>query len=193
MKNRAVKPMAGPKGYSLSIIVDAFSSLLTTCNFGLHVIRQYDDWTQPQKLGHFVGALNIEAFVPKKEFEERIVQMFNEIKSIPPAEGFKGVLIPGELESLRKAERTKNGIPLGAQVAAELQPEGSPLVLGARGVEVGQREQGAAEALEAGLPRLPELFGRLVQPLGGNAAVAGGVVETELPPALAPVLDLHPP
>lgn len=126
-KARAVKPMAGPKGYALSIVVDAFSALLTTCNFGLHVIRQYDDWTQPQRIGHFVGALNIEAFVPKDEFEKRIAQMFSEIKSIPPAEGFKEVLIPGELEAQRKAERSKNGIPLGAQMAAELKETGDRL------------------------------------------------------------------
>ena len=123
-KARAVKPMAGPKGYALSIVVDAFSALLTTCNFGLHVIRQYDDWTQPQRIGHFVGALNIEAFVPRGQFSERIAQMLNEIKATPPAEGFQEVLIPGELEAQRKALRQAEGIPLGSQVARELRETG---------------------------------------------------------------------
>ncbi len=123
-KARAVKPMAGPKGYALAIVVDALSALLTSCNFGLHVIRQYDDWTQPQRIGHFVGALNIEAFVPRGQFNERIAQMLNEIKATPPAEGFQEVLIPGELEAQRKALRQAEGIPLGSQVARELRETG---------------------------------------------------------------------
>ena len=69
------------------------------------------------------------------------------------------------------------------QLAAELQPEGGAEVLGARRVEVGQREEGAAEAAQAGRVGLPALLGRLVEPVprrpsGRARRTAGGTRRT---------------
>ena len=78
------------------------------------------------------------------------------------------------------------------EVAAELQPEGGPQVLGAPAVEVGQREERRARPLEAGRLPVPALLGGLVQPLVGGLAPARGVLQPELAEAGALVVDLHP-
>lgn len=117
---KAVKPMAGPKGYALAIVIDVLSSLLTGAGFGRHIRRQYDDWTQPQRLGAFCWAIDIGAFVPPEEFGRRIAEMFGEIRAVPPAEGFAKVCIPGELEAAKKRDRLAGGVPLGEGVVAEL-------------------------------------------------------------------------
>ena len=124
---RAVKPMAGPKGYALSMMVDVLSSMLSGANFGKHIIRQYDNWEEPQRLGAFCWALDISAFIALPEFEGRIKSMFEELRAVPPAEGFKRVFTPGEIEASRKAERSKSGIPLSPEVAAELKEMGTRL------------------------------------------------------------------
>lgn len=124
---RAVKPMAGPKGYALSIVVDVLSALLSGSNYGVHIRRQYQNWEEPQRLGAFVWAIDITPFVDPGEFRRRIRQMFDEIRAVPPAEGAKRVYIPGELEAERKRERLKNGLPISAEVAAELKAIGQRL------------------------------------------------------------------
>jgi ureidoglycolate dehydrogenase (NAD+) len=124
---RAVKPMAGPKGYALSIVVDVLSALLSGSAYGAHIRRQYQNWKEPQQLGAFCWAVDIAAFVDPAEFNARIKSMFDEIRAVPPAEGFARVSIPGEIEAERKRERLKNGIPLSAEVADELRSTGTRL------------------------------------------------------------------
>jgi len=47
--------------------------------------------------------------------------MIKEIKLIPPQKGFKEVYLPGELESYKKEDRLKNGIPLTQNEKTELE------------------------------------------------------------------------
>ncbi len=76
------------------------------------------------------------------------------------------------------------------KVAPELEAEGGSLVLGAGGVEVGQLEEGAAEAVEAGRVSAPALSGVLVEAVRGGGAVTRGVLQAELAETVAVVLDL---
>ena len=43
-------------------------------------------------------------------------QEIEEIKSLPVAEGFSQICIPGEIEANKKKERVKKGIPLSDNV-----------------------------------------------------------------------------
>ena len=46
------------------------------------------------------------------DFKERIAQVSREVHSVPPAEGFTEVLLPGELEWREERRRRADGIPL---------------------------------------------------------------------------------
>ncbi|WP_101297018.1 Ldh family oxidoreductase [Halegenticoccus soli] len=120
----ALQPLGGPKGYGLAFVVDALCGVLLDTVFGEGVPTMYDDLSSPQELGHFVGAINVEAFTDLTGFHRRLSRMIAEVKSTRPGEGFEEVLVPGEPEARTKKERLEEGIPLGSGVSGTLQSLG---------------------------------------------------------------------
>ncbi len=112
----ALLPFGGPKGYGLAMVVDIFSGILTGSAFGPHVRPMFGNYDKPQKLGHFVSALNPAIFIEKDEFVSRVDEMIDEIHQVPPAEGFQMVMIPGEPEQARYNKRLTDGIPIPAAI-----------------------------------------------------------------------------
>lgn len=113
------------KGYALGSIVDIFSAVFSGANYG--------PWAPPfvsflplpenpvgQGLGHFVGAMRIDAFRPASEFKEHMDNWISRFRATVPIEGEK-VLIPGDPEREMEAKRKLNGIPLNQNVAKDLE------------------------------------------------------------------------
>jgi ureidoglycolate dehydrogenase (NAD+) len=128
-KAKAVVPMAGAKGYAIGMMIEIFSSILSGMAYGPGIVRKFDDWENPQALGYFVQAIDPTAFVPIEEFKARMDELIEEIKTQPAAESnpFGRILIPGEPEHDRKAERLKEGCPLAEEVIAQLRELGKDL------------------------------------------------------------------
>ncbi len=113
------------KGYALGAMVDIFSALLSGANYAPWVppFPAYVPMPaqQPGKgVGHFLGAMRIDAFRPADEFKKSMdhwIQGFRACKTIPDEEK---VLVPGDPEREYEAERMMNGIPLLEQVVNEL-------------------------------------------------------------------------
>ncbi len=59
-----------------------------------------------------VEAIDVEAFRPYQEYVGEMLDLIKLIKNCPPAEGFKEVLLPGEIESKEYHKRLKEGIPV---------------------------------------------------------------------------------
>jgi LDH2 family malate/lactate/ureidoglycolate dehydrogenase len=113
------------KGYALGSVVDIFSAVLSGASYG--------PWAPPfpayvpmpenmpgKGLGHFFGAMRIDAFRKAEEFKTHMDNWITRFRQARPAEGQKEVLIPGDPERLMEVQRRKNGIPLAASVVAEL-------------------------------------------------------------------------
>ena len=91
------------KGYALGAIVDIFSALLSGANYAPWVppFPAYVPMPaqQPGKgIGHFFGAMRIDAFRPADEFKKHMdqwIQGFRSCKTIP---GEEKVLVPGDPE-----------------------------------------------------------------------------------------------
>ena len=114
------------KGYALGSIVDIFSAVLSGASYG--------PWAPPfpayvpmpenmpgKGLGHFFGAMRIDAFRPAEEFKEHMDNWIQRFRSAKPAEGFDKVLIPGDPEREAEQKRKSEGIPVVASVAEDLQ------------------------------------------------------------------------
>ncbi|MCD6520606.1 MAG: Ldh family oxidoreductase [Anaerolineae bacterium] len=113
-------PVGGPKGYGLALIVEVFSALLSGAAFGSQIGSLFADLDKPQNMGHFFGALDISIFAPLDEFRARMDRLVEYIKSVPTAEGFDEILLPGEPE-VRKATRYREeGIPIAEDVIKKL-------------------------------------------------------------------------
>ncbi|MBK7678986.1 MAG: Ldh family oxidoreductase [Chitinophagaceae bacterium] len=122
-KGGALLPLGGDrehgshKGYALGAIVDIFSALLSGANYAPWVppFPAYVPMPaqQPGKgIGHFLGAMRIDAFRPATEFKKDMdhwIQGFRSCRTIP---GEEKVLVPGDPERGFEIERMNKGIPL---------------------------------------------------------------------------------
>lgn len=113
------------KGYALGAIVDIFSAILSGANYGPWVppfpayVAMPDE--QPGKgIGHFFGAMRIDAFRKADDFKlhmDKWIQRFRSAKSINTNQR---VIIPGDPERDMEKERMQNGIPLLKPVVEDL-------------------------------------------------------------------------
>jgi ureidoglycolate dehydrogenase (NAD+) len=107
----ALLPFGGHKGYGIGILVDVLTGALAGSTVGLDV-RQQDVDREHAGQSYFMLAIDTEAFGGRAAFAERVDALSRQVHSIPPAEGFKEVLLPGELEWREEQKRRANGIPL---------------------------------------------------------------------------------
>ncbi|MFY0253784.1 Ldh family oxidoreductase [Chitinophaga sp. 30R24] len=113
------------KGYCLGAVVDIFSAVLSGANYG--------PWAPPfvsflplppdpvgEGLGHFLGAMRVDAFRPADEFKANMDTWISRFREAKPVEG-KKVLIPGDPEREMNQERLEKGIPVLAAVVKDMQ------------------------------------------------------------------------
>src|SRR5690606_3174111 len=71
-------------------------------------------------IGHFFGAMRIDAFRPGDEFKKDMDQWIHRFKHAKTVAGQKRVYIPGEPEREMEKERKLNGVPLLQPVIDDL-------------------------------------------------------------------------
>ena len=104
----ALLPLGGAegyKGYGLATIVEIFSGLLTGLGFGIDPAGRHND-------GCFIAVFKVSAFRNLDTFRQEVTDFARYLKDTPPAEGFKEVYYPGEIEFRKEQDRRKNGIPI---------------------------------------------------------------------------------
>ena len=113
------------KGYALGAVVDILSAVLSGANYG--------PWVPPfpayvpmptgmpgKGIGHFLGAMRIDAFRPAADFKWHMDNWIRRFRSATPIPGQEKVLIPGDPERAMEAERRSAGIPLLPAVVEDL-------------------------------------------------------------------------
>lgn len=127
----ALLPLGGDKehgshkGYMLGSIVDIFSAILSGANYG--------PWVPPfpayvampgnmpgKGIGHFFGAMRIDAFRTAQDFKDNMDQWITRFKTAATIDNKEKVVIPGEPEAAMEKERMQNGICLLPSVADDL-------------------------------------------------------------------------
>ena len=114
------------KGYALGAVVDIFSAVLSGANYGPWVppfvsFLPVADDLPGKGIGHFFGAMRIDAFRPAADFKKHMDQWIRRFRSAKTIEGREKVIIPGDPEREIQAERLKHGIPLLESVVKDLQ------------------------------------------------------------------------
>lgn len=113
------------KGYALGAIVDIFSAVLSGANYGPWVppFPAYVPMPEEQPgkgIGHFFGAMRIDAFRPAAEFKEHMDRWIDRFRNAKTIAGQKKVLIPGDPEREAEEERKQKGIPIMNSVVEDL-------------------------------------------------------------------------
>ncbi len=116
----AVLPLGGAKGYGIAMFIDILAGVLTGAGFGKYVHNMYENWQQPQNVGHLFIAIDIARFMPVEVFKARMDRYIRDLKSEPTAPGVDEILVPGELEARTARLRRQQGIELPDAVAKEL-------------------------------------------------------------------------
>jgi L-2-hydroxycarboxylate dehydrogenase (NAD+) len=114
------------KGFCLGAWVDIFSAVLSGANYGPWVPPFVSFLAPPanpvgEGIGHFLGAMRIDAFRPAAEFKDHMDNWISRFRSAKTVSGEKRVIIPGDPERETSEERSKNGIPLNPKVVEDLQ------------------------------------------------------------------------
>ena len=114
-----ILPMAGHKGYAIAMMVDVLSGVLTGGGFLSQVHSPYKT-AENSNCGHFMIAVNIEALQPLAQFNARMEQYIDELKSVPLAQGHDEVFYPGEIEANNDRDNRQTGILLPEDTCASL-------------------------------------------------------------------------
>ncbi|MEO8765836.1 MAG: Ldh family oxidoreductase [Ginsengibacter sp.] len=134
-KGGALLPLGGDeehgshKGYALGAIVDILSALLSGANYGPWVPPFPAYVPMPENMpgegiGHFFGAMRIDAFRPAEEFKLHMDKWIRRFSTSKTVEGRDRVYIPGEPETEMSTERMRSGIPLLRPVINDLETLG---------------------------------------------------------------------
>lgn len=120
------------KGFMLGSIVDIFSAVLSGANYGPWVPPFPAYVPMPENMpgsgiGHFFGAMRIDAFRTAEEFKKNMDQWIVAFKNAETIDGIDSVVIPGEPELDMEKERMRNGIPLFKTVVDDLSALGEKL------------------------------------------------------------------
>jgi len=125
------------KGYALGSIVDIFSAVLSGASYGPWAPPFPAYVPMPENmpgvgLGHFFGAMRIDAFRPADEFKHHMDNWIERFRMAKPDKEHERVLIPGDPEREMEAIRMKEGIPIVDSVVEDLKKVGEKL-----GIEFG--------------------------------------------------------
>ena len=113
------------KGYALGSIVDIFSAVLSGANYGPWVppfpaFMSMPDEMPGKGIGHFFGAMRIDAFRPASDFKKHMDKWIQRFRAAKPINERQRVLIPGDPEREIQIIRLEKGIPLLHAVVEDL-------------------------------------------------------------------------
>ncbi|HMO62026.1 MAG TPA: Ldh family oxidoreductase [Ferruginibacter sp.] len=140
-KGGSLLPLGGDKehgshkGYMLGAIVDVFSAMLSGANYGPWVPPFPAYLPMPENMpgegiGHFFGAMRIDAFRPAEVFKENMDAWIQRFSSAAVADGFEKVIIPGAPERESEYYCLQHGITLLPPVVEDLKKLSDSFAIG---------------------------------------------------------------
>jgi LDH2 family malate/lactate/ureidoglycolate dehydrogenase len=114
-----ILPMAGHKGYAISLMMDVLAGVLSGSAILGGVAGPYQAERRSGS-GHFVMALDIARFGPLAAFDARMEEMIATIKGAPRAAEVEEIFYPGEIEARSEARMLRDGLDLPDKTVADL-------------------------------------------------------------------------
>lgn len=113
----------GHKGFGLALVAAVLSQAVT---------GELPLPGKPAGLGFYVWAVDAGAFTPTADYATRVDWMIDQVKAVPPAAGFKEVLVPGEPERSERLQRGAAGVPVAEATWEAIQQTAQELGVSAK-------------------------------------------------------------
>lgn len=107
------------KGYGLAVMAQLLGSTLAGGSFSPFRARDAKPGA-PDNIGHFFLALDPKFFRSNGSFEDEVSDILDHLRATPPVDASQPVIVAGEPEFARRAERLKSGIPLNDAFLSEV-------------------------------------------------------------------------
>jgi L-2-hydroxycarboxylate dehydrogenase (NAD+) len=115
-----LNPIGGYKGSGLALVLCLLAGPLNGAAFARDVFDfNYDDETACNT-GHFIIALDVARFTPLETFRAEIDRHLRDLRTSRPLPGFDVVRLPGGERRRRRADRLQHGVPMPAELLAQL-------------------------------------------------------------------------
>jgi LDH2 family malate/lactate/ureidoglycolate dehydrogenase len=115
----SIVPIGNHKGSSLALAVDLFTGVLGGFAFADQIGALLSNDEDPEHSSHLMIAFDVTRMLGP-ELLDRTEQLIAWCKDSPPAQGFDGVLMPGEPEERMREQRLSAGISLASEDIDEL-------------------------------------------------------------------------
>lgn len=109
---------SGYKGFGLGLGIEILAPILAGDIAGPFMPPR--NKVYEATIGHFFGAIRIDAFRPASEFKADVDRILAQIKASPKAPGHDRIWVAGEKEHVAMQERSELGIPLHPAVVSDL-------------------------------------------------------------------------
>ncbi len=115
----------GHKGFCIASLVDIFCALFSGANFGPFVPPEVAHLPQTaaqqaKGVGHFFGAIRVDAFRPAQEFKAAVDSWIETFSNATGKEGTRGIQMAGEIERRLRERQLKLGIRLSSTQLKEI-------------------------------------------------------------------------
>lgn len=108
----AMTPFGAHKGYGIALVIDVLTGVLMGAEYGPHITAMYGDYEKPRKLASTMIAIDPETYAGLNHFCAKMDAMVDDLHAQPPAPGFDGVLVPGEIEWQNERRNREQGVPV---------------------------------------------------------------------------------
>jgi LDH2 family malate/lactate/ureidoglycolate dehydrogenase len=112
-------PIGGPKGYGLALMVDILAGMLSGSKYGQEV-RTFHQPEGPTGVGVCCMAIDVERFMPVREFRRLVQSYVASIRGSRKAKGVLRIYLPGEIEFEKEKTSSEEGIELNPGTVKDL-------------------------------------------------------------------------
>lgn len=113
-------PIGAHKGYGLALVVGLLAGTLQADAMGRDVVDFNADHVTPTNTGQAILVIDLKAFGEPGVFKSAVDALVRDIRASERLPGVQRIWLPGEQSHERRASYAANGIPLAANLVAEL-------------------------------------------------------------------------
>ncbi|RZI97765.1 MAG: Ldh family oxidoreductase, partial [Haliea sp.] len=113
-------PIGGHKGYGLALVFGLLAGTLQGASMGKDVVDFNNDHVTPTNTGQAILVLDLSAFGDPALFKGAVDTLVRDIRNSERLPGVERIWLPGEQSHGRRAEYTRDGIPLPASLVQDL-------------------------------------------------------------------------